>query len=373
MSKILCICPIGIGNYLLVYPAFRALRDMVPDAELHLLALRGGIVDLAATDPIWQGVHAIDPTVKGAPRKAMRLVMELSRLHFSRSFSFFPSNSWQYNLVPFFCGVKQRFSFAYPLKKGGSLSFLNNRQLAVDPSLHDVEQNLRLVSFALDRLPPDGSLSFPRLFTDKESAEADRLLSKSGEAIRWIGIHPGSSGEHGMAMKRWDPMRFAELADRICAALGARALIFGGRDEEKIKHLVASIMKAPNEIVAPCNLRTTAALINKCDLLLANDSGLMHMAACMGVPTAAIFGPTDERRNGPFGPGHCIIRKPMAGFPLWTAATVGVRAVKSGVDPQASLKALSVDDAWEKVEPWLATVNQSAIVRRRTGNDRSQA
>jgi hypothetical protein len=54
------------------------------------------------------------------------------------------------------------------------------------------------------------------------------------------------------------------------------------------------------------------------------------------------------------GPGHIVIRKAMEGFPLWTASNVGVRAVKNGVDPRASLRALSVGDAWEQMAPWLA-------------------
>ena len=161
-----------------------------------------------------------------------------------------------------------------------------------------------------------------------------------------------------MAAKRWDPMRFGELATRICNVLKAQALIFGSPEEEKIKHVASSTMKAPYRIVSSADLPMVAALVRRCALLLCNDSGLMHIAACMGVPTAAIFGPTDERRNGPVGPGHLVIRKSMDGFPLWTAATVGVRTVKSGVDPQASLKALSVDDAWEKVMPWLVTVQK---------------
>jgi ADP-heptose:LPS heptosyltransferase len=84
----------------------------------------------------------------------------------------------------------------------------------------------------------------------------------------------------------------------------------------------------------------------------------MHMAACMGVPTAALFGPTDERRNGPVGTGHLVIRKPMNGFPLWTAATVGVRTVRSGINPQASLNALSIDDAREKIMPWIVSIKE---------------
>jgi heptosyltransferase II len=358
MQKILCICPIGIGNYLLIYPACRQLGALLPDAELHLLALRKPIVELAHDDPLWRRCYMLDPSSKGALGTAAGLLRELSHARFSASLSFFPSNTWQYNLLPFFCGIKRRFAFSYPLKKGNSLSFLNNRLLPVDPELHDVNQNIGLASFFFGRPAPGGSPVFPSLFSGQERSDAQRILRRGEGAKTFIGIHPGSSGEHGMAAKRWDPMRFAELADRICGALSTKALIFGGRDEEKIKHIVGSVMKAPNEIVAPCSIRMTAALINECAMMLANDSGLMHIAACMGVPTAAIFGPTDERRNGPFGVEHLVIRKPMDGFPLWTAATVGVRAVKGSIDPQASLKALTVEDAWEKVGPWLATIRK---------------
>jgi heptosyltransferase-2 len=356
MTKILCICPIGIGNYLLVYPACRQLGAMLPEAELHLLALRGAIAELAQGDPLWRKIYMIDPTATGAIARAAGLIGELSRAHFSASLSFFPSNTWQYNLLPFCCGIKERFAFGYQLKKGNSLSFLNNRLLSVDPELHDVKQNLRLAAFFLGRELPGEPPVFPSLFAAQDRREAQRILHGFAGTSRFIGIHPGSSDDHGMAAKRWDPMRFAELSDRICATLGAQALIFGGNNEEKIKHIVGSVMKAPHEIIAPCNLSLTAALLNECSMVLANDSGLMHMAACMGVPTVAIFGPTDERRNGPVGGGHLVIRKMMDGFPLWTAATVGVRAVKGGVDPQASLKALTVNEAWEKVVPWLKTL-----------------
>jgi ADP-heptose:LPS heptosyltransferase len=153
-------------------------------------------------------------------------------------------------------------------------------------------------------------------------------------------------------------MRFGELANRICNVLKAQALIFGTRDEEKIKLVTASLIQAPHRIIEPCGVRMTAALIGECSLMLCNDSGLMHIAACMGVPTAAVFGPTDENRNGPVGAGHLVLRKPMPGFPLWTAATVGVRGVKTGIDPMASLKSLSVDEAWEKLMPWLSSIKE---------------
>ncbi len=351
--KILCLCPIGIGNYLLCWPAFRFLHDSVPGAELHLLALRNSILDLAQYDPIWSGFHRIDPDREHGLRQRMRIVAELGREHFDVSLSFFPANNWQSNLLPFLCGIRQRYAFRYPLKRTSSLSFLNTRFLPVDPAAHDVDQNLRLASAFGETPPPPGPRSFPALFTEEEWIAALRLLEQWGGPGRYIGVHPGSSGEHGMAAKRWDPMRFGELGLRICKSLNAKALIFGSRDEESVKLITASIMKEQQHIVEPCSLRLTAALIRQCSLLLCNDSGLMHIAACMGVPTVALFGPTDDKRNGPVGDRNLVIRREMAGFPVWTAANVGVRALKSDIDPSASLKALSVDEAWDKIMPWM--------------------
>jgi heptosyltransferase II len=356
--KILCVCPIGIGNYLMTYPACRMLRSAHKEDELHLLALRQSIADMARGDPLWDKVHVIDPTREAALVRQGKFVRALSAERFDASISFFPSNNWQYNLLPFLCGIRKRFAFGYPLKKGCSLSFLGNRLLPVDLQLHDVDQNLRLAAIYSQRDVPAGPPAFPLQYTTTDAEAAQRLLDEGGGPGLYVGVHPGSSSEHGMLAKRWDPMRFGELATRICNVLKAQALIFGSPDEEKIKHVTASIMKAPYRIVAPGTLQTTAVLLRRCSLLLCNDSGLMHMAACMGVPVVAVFGPTDERRNGPVGAGHLVLRKAMEGFPLWTAATVGVRSVKSGVDPQASLRALSVDDAWEKVMPWLMGIKE---------------
>ena len=358
--KILCICPIGIGNYLLMYPACCALKRKRPESELHLLALRGAIRDLAEGDPLWSGLSVIDPTRDPPLAKQAAFIQRLWRERFDASLSFFPSNTWQYNLLPYISAVKIRHAFKYPLKQGASLSFLNTRQTPIDPQAHDINQNFRLVSAYIGEDAGGEPVTFPALWGTAERSEADAMLQSYGNPSLFVGIHPGSSGEHGMASKRWDPMRFGELAGRICAELGAQALIFGGKDEAKIKHVTASVVKGPCHIVEPCHLRKTAALLSRCALLLCNDSGLMHMAAGLGTPVAALFGPTDEKRNGPWGGRHLVIRKPMAGFPLWTAATAGERAVPGGVDPAASLRAVSVDDEWGMVGPWIARLGVKA-------------
>jgi ADP-heptose:LPS heptosyltransferase len=156
-----------------------------------------------------------------------------------------------------------------------------------------------------------------------------------------------------MDVKRWSPQKFAMLADQICKVFNAQVFIVGGPDESAVKKQVGKSMTEPFDIVEPVSLQKTAALLKHCEFALCNDSGIMHMAACAGVPTAGIFGPTDEKRNGPFGNKTFVVRKQMDGFPLWTAENVGSRKCPRGIDPKASLEALTSDEAWKQLKPWL--------------------
>lgn len=353
MNKILCLCPIGIGNYLCVYPSIALLKKAQPDAEIHLLALRKGIAEIAQNDSLFSKVYCIDPTKEKRIVVIFKFFQKLAKEKYSHSINLFPSNKWQYNIVPFICGISKRFSFDYPLKKLVSLSFLANCKIPINTEFHDYEQNLKIVKSFLGKEIDNDSLKFPQLFTSDENQSADSFVRSNFTDEKVFGIHPGSSAEHGMDCKRWDPERFGELGNLLSKYSGCKALVFGLPDENELKAKVLSIM-GENAIEAPSgNLRFTAALISKCKFFVCNDSGLMHTAASLGVPVGAIFGPTDEKRNGPIGSKHVIIRKQIPGFPIWTAAKVGTRKVPKNVDPQAPLKLLTVNDAWEQIQPWL--------------------
>jgi heptosyltransferase II len=357
--NILCICPIGIGNYLLCYPAFLAIKRSMPDASMHLLALREGVASLAHTDSLWKGITVIDPTKIHSPYKPFKVLHELRTYNFDASINFFPSNTWQYNLFPFLSGIPARYGFSYSVAPFTKLHILCNRKVSVDPELHDIVQNYRIVSFFLNEVIRETDVVFPKLFTENEKKEAKEYFSNfSGDVLR-IGIHPGSSTEHGMDAKRWSPDKFACLADKIRMKYKSEIFIFGGPDEERVKRSVAGYMRNTAHIVPAVSLSRTAALLSECSLFISNDSGLMHIASCMNVPTAGIFGPTDERRNGPAGRDSIVVRKKMDGFPLWNAENVGSRIIHQGIDPMSSLKALSAEYAWQQIEPWISNIESS--------------
>jgi hypothetical protein len=133
-----------------------------------------------------------------------------------------------------------------------------------------------------------------------------------------VAIHPGA----GNPIKRWAPARFTELAGRL-RELGARVVVVGGPGEEALVREVGEAGAALESCGAP--LREVAALLASATLMVANDSGLMHLASAVGTPTLGIFGLTSERL---WGPTH--------------AFAAGVRA--RGVEPRAALAALTTDE-----------------------------
>lgn len=353
--RVLCICPIGIGNYLLFYPACSLLKRRRPDLELSLLGLRPSIRDIAENDPLWSRIHIFDPTrMTGGIAEKLSVVRQLRAQEFDAGIAFFPANKWQYNLLPFLVGIPRRYGFRYHRDPPGKLSFLCTDRLVVDVDLHDLNQNIAMAWHVLGEKMEESTVVFPSLCTAEDDVWAGTYLRERNVSCG-LAVHAGSSEEHGMAAKRWQADKFAFLADRMCERLGAHALLFGGPEEAALKEQVAAAMKAKAHVVDAVSLRRTAALIKKCRVCLCNDSGLMHIAGVTGVPTVAIFGPTDEKRNGPVGCESFVVRGQVPGFPVWTAANVGSRGVPKGTDPGASLRGLSGEDAWDQVRAWLDT------------------
>lgn len=157
--------------------------------------------------------------------------------------------------------------------------------------------------FGLQESPP------LMIHVDKAAQEAiSHLIPRKGE--RLLVIAPGSN----WAPKRWPPERFAALAMSLTAPNGplanAHIIIIGGPGEESMTAAVAKALSAPNviDLAGTLPLIETAALLEKTNLFIGNDSGLMHLAAAMETPTLGLFGPTDSQRYAPFGPNAAFVR-----------------------------------------------------------------
>jgi heptosyltransferase II len=158
--------------------------------------------------------------------------------------------------------------------------------------------------------------SLPRLYlTPSETTQGLSLLRAAGldPQQRMVGISPGAT--YGTA-KQWPPERFAQVATQLQEEFQAGIVLLGGEgDLEAAGKIAAQMPHRPFNLVGQTELRTALAVIQQLQLVITNDSGLMHVAAAFGVPLVAIFGSTDPTTTGPFTSLASIVRSPVSCSP----------------------------------------------------------
>src|SRR5207247_9124536 len=144
-------------------------------------------------------------------------------------------------------------------------------------------------------------------------AESDAKIA----ARTIIGFQPGTSP--AMRWKQWPIERYREvIATVIAERPDAQIILFGSASEDVMICEMAHGLEGRILLAAgKTSVKQVAALIEQCDLLVCNDSGLMHAAVAVGTPVVAIYGPTDIRRTSPLGDRHTVIRHELPCSPCF--------------------------------------------------------
>jgi ADP-heptose:LPS heptosyltransferase len=319
-GKTLILCPIGIGNFIMATPALKALSTALGPGRLSLLALKSGIADMGESSGLFGEVLAWDPDREGL-RRGLLLLAHARAQKFTHSLALFPSSHWKFSLFHLLAGAGFRMGFRYPHQR--LPEWLQDESVPLERT-HDTLQNLRLAgAFLRDPVESPGEPFLP--FAP--------LVPEEMPAGPFFACHPGSSAERGMADKRLPPEAFSHLIRAVHEATGWPCVLVGGPEEHALRAAVAMDCRDALVRVDTRSLGETAGVLRAAKFFLGNDSGLMHVAAAVGTRCAAYFGPTDERRTGPYGywekrgdaPRHLILRRPGEKFgPIWTLDTVGI-------------------------------------------------
>lgn len=172
---------------------------------------------------------------------------------------------------------------------------------------HEVYKYLAIASILGCPVERNPVLELEPTATAREQIE--RRVTQHGfdPEVRFIGINPGGTKPE----KRWPAERFAQVADRLHTELGLPVVILGGADDqERASHIAARMTHTPLIVAGQTSLGDSAALLERCQLLVTGDTGPMHMAVALAVPVVALFGPTDPARYGPFTHQKAILRHP---------------------------------------------------------------
>jgi lipopolysaccharide heptosyltransferase II len=187
--------------------------------------------------------------------------------------------------------------------------FLSERVPPVDMEIHAIERNLMMLE-SLGVRPLPIRYELPLAPTDGENA--DRLLAETAPKDA-VGPRIAVNCAAKWPSKLWPETHFAQLADRLVETFHAHVVFTGSRADRPLVRTVLSRMHHPaTDLTGKTSLTTLAALYQRVRFLISTDTGPMHLAAAVGIPVVAVFGPTAPWRTGPYGPQHRVVR---AGHP----------------------------------------------------------
>jgi predicted lipopolysaccharide heptosyltransferase III len=287
MNNILVIKLRYIGDVLLATPVLRALRERFPEACLTM-AVNRGTEEVLKRNPDVNEVLVVEHGGLGAQ---LRFARDLRRRCFDCVLDL--TDGDRSAILTRLSGAPVRIGFNDEHRWRG---LLYTSVVQVPEGFHRVEHDLEAVR-PLGIIPKAGPLV---LRTDPEDEEGvSRLLSELGvSGSRLVMIQPGAR----YWFKAWPAERFAELADRLTDVFGCRIMVGGdGRDQDIAATICEKARSSPAVLAGRTTLLQYAAIVKRCDLFVGNDNGPMHMAAALGVPVVALFGPSDPREWGPRG------------------------------------------------------------------------
>lgn len=304
-KRLLVIALSGIGDALMFTPALRRIREERPEIAVDVLLMYKAAADIYERSGLADRVLFFD-FLNASPLNALRYVLSL-RGGYDYSVSVYPSNRKEYAIISFLIGAGKRGGIQYKRVFGKELGFLNNVLVEENDSRHNTEHNLLMAARLLDfnpGTPPELVFNL----TDEDVHFADGYVKALPGGRKIIGMHPGCSLLKNHIKRRWEPEKFAALAKKLTAEDNTVVLLFGGPEEEGLKEFICE--ESGSEFcfsVKTKNLAQSAAVIQRCDVFVTNDSSQMHVAAAMQRKTVAIIGPTNTSYIHPWKTEHTMV------------------------------------------------------------------
>jgi ADP-heptose:LPS heptosyltransferase len=307
--SLLLIRPDHLGDLLFLTPALHALRNALPAARITVLAGPWGTAAIR-NNPDLDGVETCTfPGFERQPKAGIlapyRLLFDQARALRQRGFDaavILRFDHWWGAWLAAAAGIPRRIGFGWPETR----PFLTDA-LPYQAERHEVEQNGDLLR-AIAQPSESWDLGPTRFAVD----EADRVWAGGWLQSRNIGaetplvaIHAGA----GAAVKQWPAAAWTQVADRLAEDHGTRILLTGAPAERALTHAIAKTMDHPAlDAAGETTLGQLAALQARCALVIGSDSGPLHLAVAVGVPTVHLYGPVAAARFGPWGdPAYHIV------------------------------------------------------------------
>lgn len=301
-----------LGEAVLCIPAIEACKTSRPDAHVTVLAPDELV-------PLWRRVAAVDEVIRIPEGETPRQTARRIGRAFDAAILFPDSRRAALEVralrVPHIVG--------YPGYRRRGLR-LRSPRFRPKSCGHHANRFLQLVKYCGAIVPATGP-SF-------------RRKAATPGVTPLIGVCPGAESDRA---RRWPAESFAAAMTEFQAAAPAEWVVFGVAGDEPAADAIAGACGFPlRNLVGRTTLDELMNELAACDALLTNDTGTMHLAAFLGVPTVAIFGSTDPALTGPLGDFHRVLRCPVDGSPRFDREGPSDFRRLTRIEPAAAAAAL---------------------------------
>jgi lipopolysaccharide heptosyltransferase II len=282
-----------LGDAVMSVPAVRAIKAGRPDAHITV-AVPSKIASM------WKLVPEVSEIVPLANKSLLATVRSIRRQSRFDVVILFP-NSLRAALETWLTGIPRRVGYRGDFRRWLLNQIICQRETP-GPIEHQADRYLRVARELGASVQDNWREALPRV---RDISDGTRTVPSGNERVK-LALAPGA--EYGSA-KRWLPQRFAEVAAAVVAKLSVQWILLGTPKEMAVGETIARTLghSCVNRI-GQTTLEQLIDELRECRLLLTNDTGTMHLASLLGVPTVAIFGSTEPRLTGPLGDGHIIVR-----------------------------------------------------------------
>jgi len=342
--KILIRATNWIGDAIMALPALRAVRKRFPEAEIAIVG-RPYVADIYRDQEICDQLIPYDPRGLHAGLSGReRLAAELRAQKFDMALLL--QNAFDAAWLAWRARIPERIGYARDAR-----SFLLTKAVPLprhgEIPAHEKFYYLELLRRAgwLDSAQDETFIGVR--VSEEKRRSADEFLCESGVRQGALRIAIGAGASYGSA-KCWPPPRFAEVANQLQSEADADVILFGTAAEASVSTAISAEMRRPpTDLTGKTAIADLPALLSQCHLFIGNDSGAMHVAAAVGLPVIAVFGPTDPEGTAPVTPRCSIVQQKPYCSPCF---------LRSCPTDHRCMTAITANMVEAAARPWLSSI-----------------
>jgi lipopolysaccharide heptosyltransferase I len=300
VQKFLVVRLSSLGDLVHTIPAVAALRASFPDAIIDWVADR-------RWSPLIEMVTCINQSISldRSPRDVLALIARLRRAHYTCALDL--QGRYRSAVLAWLAGAPRRIGRARAAtREPGAALFYTDRVIPTGRHIVDMTVDLAVRAGAAPQAPPQFPLRVP---ADALHSVRSRL-SRGGVTGSYVVISPGG----GWKSKCWPPERFGTLAAALFSRHALPSIVNIGPGEEQMAGEIVRAAAPANPPILSLAIPELAALLAQARLVVAGDTGPLHLAAALGTAVVGLFGSTDAARNGPL-PRGLVVRSASPELP----------------------------------------------------------